>query len=117
MIALGALGVLPVDAVQEHGQLGGTQADAGLIGADLGEVEAALLQPLEARITLSSYSGRYRNIPSLHLAGWGSGRSFMLSGGAAFWDDEIGMTRPNPRLLYPGQSLEPTDFILVGPDD
>jgi hypothetical protein len=54
MIALGALGVLPVDAVQEHGQLGGTQADAGLIGADLGEVEAALLQPLEARITLPS---------------------------------------------------------------
>ena len=117
VVALRPLGVLPIDAVQQHGQFGGAHADAGLAFDRRRETEDAGLQPLEARITLSSYSGRYRNIPSLHLAGWGSGRSFMLSGGAAFWDDEIGMTRPNPRLLYPGQSLEPTDFILVGPDD
>src|SRR5579885_3788677 len=41
----------------------------------------------------------------------------MLSGGAAFRDDETGVARPKPGLLHAGQPLEPTDFVLVGPDD
>ena len=38
---------------------------------------------------------------------------FMLSGGMAFRNDEIGMARPNPRLLHSGHLLEPADFVFV----
>ena len=41
----------------------------------------------------------------------------MLSGGTAFRDDEIGMTRSNPRCFHSGQLFEPTHFVFVRPDD
>jgi len=42
---------------------------------------------------------------------------FPLSGGAAFRDDEFGMARSKPGLLDFGQPPEPTDFVLVRPNE
>ena|SRR6516225_2311350 len=44
-------------------------------------------------------------------------RLFMLSGGTALRDDEIGMTRSNPNWLHSGQMFEPTHFVFVNPDN
>ena len=41
-------------------------------------------------------------------------RLFMLSGGRALRDDEIGMTRSNP---HSGQLFEPAHFVFVSPDN
>jgi hypothetical protein len=55
VIAFRTLGVLPIDAIEEHGQFGGTQGHACLAIGCGREMKSAFFESLEARITLSSY--------------------------------------------------------------
>ena len=44
-------------------------------------------------------------------------RHCKLSDGTAFGNNEIGMAYPNPRVFHLRHSLEPTDFVLIRPDN
>jgi hypothetical protein len=44
-------------------------------------------------------------------------RHSILSGGAAFGRDEMGMTHAQPGVFHSCHPLEPTQFVLVRPDD
>jgi hypothetical protein len=53
-----AFDIFEIDAIEQHVQVGGADLQAGAIG--LGKTEGPFFEPFEARITLPSYSGRYK---------------------------------------------------------
>ena len=67
-VADAAAGRVQVDASQEGGEFGGGHLDA--IGGGGRNSEGPALESFEARITLPSYLGRYKNAWSPLGAGW-----------------------------------------------
>ena len=58
-VADAASGRVQIDASQEGGEFGGGHLDA--IGGGGRNTESPALEPFEARITIPSYLGRYKN--------------------------------------------------------
>ena len=57
-VALAALDALQIDAVEQHGQVGGTHFDAVAVGRGRGEAKGAFFETLEAGIAMPPFLWR-----------------------------------------------------------
>ena len=91
-----------VNAGENQRQLGRAHFHRYCTVRDRGKLERAFLKSLEARITLPSYLGRYKNASSPLGGRLEMDRRFMLSGGTAFRNDEIGMAALEAKIASLG---------------